>query len=260
MQYHNSTPLHMRCIANINTMTHVKNAEAFTRMVNFCTGYGGKYNPGRPTLQVDALAHQMKLASQALEQVITTKSHFDNVVNERRQVFAQLRRLAASVLRTLEASGASPEKLEDARSFASQVTGFVSRATVKTEEASVDTPPVTSKRSLRQMAYVSKADAFAKLLKAVATEPQYQVNEAHLAVKGLEERLEKLQALNQQVYAARTAWSNALIERNKVMYDQKESMLAVARAVRKYVRAIFGHDSQEYAQVKALRFTKPGTS
>jgi hypothetical protein len=234
-------------------MTHVKNVEAFTRMVNFCTGYGGKYNPGRPTLQVDALAHQMKVAGQALEQVIATKSHYDNVVNERKQVFTQLKRLVASVLRTLEASGASSEKLEDARSFARQVTGFFSKVKLKEEAAEI---PVTGKRSSRQMAYASKADAFAKLLKAVATEPQYLANETHLSVKGLEETLEKLQMLNQQVYTARTAWSNALIQRNKVMYDQKESMLVVARSVRKYVRAIFGHDSQEYAQLKALHFIK----
>jgi hypothetical protein len=33
-------------------MTHVKNAEAFAKIVDLCTGLGGIYNPGRQTLQM----------------------------------------------------------------------------------------------------------------------------------------------------------------------------------------------------------------
>ena len=45
-------------LLNFNTMNNVKNAELFSRLVDFCTGYGGTYNPGRPTLQIEALIAQ----------------------------------------------------------------------------------------------------------------------------------------------------------------------------------------------------------
>jgi hypothetical protein len=239
-------------------MTHVKNAEAYARLVDFCTGYGGSYNPGRPTLRIEALLTKKQEVAEALATVISAKSSFDNAVNHRRQVFDWLPRLVSSIMRTLEASGASPEKLDDARMFARQLTGNVNKN--RPPVASTEAQPVESTgRSQLQLAYASKADWFAKLVKAVADEPLYQSNEPHLSVNGLNDKLSQLNALNQQVSAARVVWSNAMIERDKVLYSQSQSMYKTALAVKKYVRAIFGHDSGEFAQVKALSLTKPVT-
>jgi len=49
----------------------------------------------------------------------------------------------------------------------------------------------------------------------------------------------------------------ALIDRDKVLYSNEESMLQVARAMKKYVRGLYGHDSREYALLKEWQFTKP---
>lgn len=239
-------------------MTHVNNAEAFARLVDFCTGYGGKYNPGRSTLQIESLIAQKKEANKALDQVIVAKAHYDNEVNQRKQIFSQLPRLAASILRTLEASGASAEKLDDARSFFHKLTGHTGR-TVPTASPQETTAPV-NKRSTLQLAYASRVDSFARLVKAVATEPLYQSNEEHLGVESLNEMVKRLQALNQKVSNARVVWSNALIHRNQVMYHRGQSLAETTKAVRKYVRAIFGYDSQQFAQVRTISFTKPGNS
>jgi hypothetical protein len=203
-------------------MTHVKNAEAFARLVDFCTGYGGTYNPGRSTLQIGTLVTQVSATRMALEQVIITKALYDNEVNKRRQVFDQLPRLVSSILRTLEASGAPPEKLSDARQFAHLLMGISPKkqGSIPVEGAQ----PVTTQRSRLQLAFVSKADSFAKLMQAVATETLYQSNEAHLSVAGLAEKVQELKDLNQQVSIARVAWSNSRIARNRMMYDSSQSV------------------------------------
>lgn len=237
-----------------NNMTHVKNAEAFTRMVNFCTGYGGKYNPGRQNLRIESLSTQLETVRQVLEQVISTKTHYDNEVNRRKQAFDQLPRLVSSILRTLEASGASPEKLDDARQFVHQISGMVpkSREPLPSDQAQ----GIVSKRSRLQLAYVSKADSFAKLVQSVISEPLYQAFEPELSPTGLVNKAQELNQLNQQVGDARQQWSNARINRELVMYGKGLSLYETAKAVRKYVRAIYGHDSGQYAQVKALQFVK----
>jgi hypothetical protein len=84
---------------------------------------------------------------------------------------------------------------------------------------------------------------------AVSGEPLYLSNEAHLSKAGLAEKVIQLNALNQRVSAARVAWSNALIDRNLFMYHHRESLLNTTRAVKKYVRAIFGHNSVQYARL-----------
>ncbi|HPM31538.1 MAG TPA: hypothetical protein PLJ60_14480 [Chryseolinea sp.] len=231
-------------------MTHVKNAEAFARLISFCNGYGGKYNPARPNLQMDALVNQMAETQAAIENVRIFKTAFDNEANTRKQIFQKLRPFVASVLRTLEASGATPEKLDDARTFVQLITGKTRRKST-TIPATTEVKPVIQ-RSHLQLAYVSKADAFAKLIKAVMTEPLYQPREIEFGQEVMDAKLIELNLVNRKVSDARALWSKAIIERNKVMYDKEVSIIKTARSVKKYVRAIYGPSSQEYALLKAL--------
>lgn len=240
---------------NVKYMTHVKTAASYSRLVDICTGLGGNYNPGHEFLQVEVLVAQQKEVKKALELVIAAKAHFDTVANERKQVFQALSRLVASILRMLETSGASAETVEDARAFVHQFMGVSAK---RREPAPAEGAVPVSKRSTLQLAYVSKADSFAKLVKVIANETRYKANEAHLSVSGLNEKLKELQALNERVSDARVRWSYARIHRNEVMYGDGASMRRTALAARKYVRALFGLPSEQYALLKALRFTKPG--
>lgn len=233
-------------------MSHVKNIETFSLLVNFCTGYGGLYNPGTPSLQLPMLITQLQQARYALEQVIIAKSHVDNEVNHRKQVFSRLSRLAASILRMLEASGAAREKIEDARGFVRQLTGSLPKHRVPLPS---EQPP--THRSRLQLAFVSKTDSFSNLVEAIVIEPLYQPNEPMLSRESLTDKVAELHALNSGVSNARVTWSNTLITRNSVLYHHSLSLYLIGRSVKKYIRAIYGHDSEEYAQVKALRFKKP---
>jgi hypothetical protein len=239
-------------------MTHVKNIEAFSRLVGFCSGYGGTFNPGRQSLQIDALVNKVIETQSAMEHVKVAKAEYDNQVNLRKQTFDQLPRLVSSILRTLEASGAKPEKLDDARSFVHQLIGSSpkNRSPLPSDQAN-QTLEKTNQRSALQLAYVSKADAFSRLVKAVNTEPLYAAYESTLSKDGLNAKVQELNHLNRQVADARALWSKARIERNSVLYSSEVSMIKTAQATKKYVRAIFGHDSEQYALVKALDFTKP---
>ncbi|MEO7990165.1 MAG: hypothetical protein ABI663_11520 [Chryseolinea sp.] len=234
-------------------MTHVKKTEAFARLIGFCKGYGGIYNPGRPNLQIDALVNQLNETQSAIELVKVAKTNFDNQANQRRQKFDALPSLASSILRTLEASGAKPEKLKDARMFMHQLIG----------SSPQNRPPISSdkeakpkvQRSQLQLAYVSKADTFSKLVKAVSSEPLYQPNEKNFGPIGLEEKIEELNQANREAADARALWSKAIIERNTVMYTKEVSLIKTAYAVKKYVRAIFGPNSEQYTLLKTLVFT-----
>jgi hypothetical protein len=243
-------------------MTHVKNAERFARLVDFCTGYGGMYNPGRQTLQIQSLLDTKSKATDSLNKVIVAKAHYDNLVNYRKQMFDQMQPLAARVMRILEASGASKEKLADARAYVQRINGTTKKLTAAASSATVGDETSSSGgtakrlRTQKQMSYVSRTDAFAKLVSAVSTEPLYLANEAGLCVDGLKNMLESLSAANAQVSMAQVAWSNALIDRNNVLYQQDQSVYRTGLAVKKYVRALYGLNSEQYAQVKAVVFTK----
>lgn len=104
-------------------MTHLRNVESFTELVNYCTGFGGAYNPGHPNLQLSALQQQVSEVRTWMEQVNTAKAKLDWISNERRQVYRELPKLAARVLRYLEASRASDELMADVRRYFRELIG-----------------------------------------------------------------------------------------------------------------------------------------
>jgi len=223
--------------------------QAFTRLIGYCTGYGGKYNPGRQTLQVGELQAQLVAVRQALEEVKETKVHFNDEVNARKQAFDDLPKLAASVIRALKAFGASEEKMADARLYFRNITG---RRLARPIEKAAVVEPIPVKRSLLQLAYASKADWFEQLVQTASTHPGYQPNEPELSIEGLNSKVKELHAFNQRVEDARVAWSNARVKRDKLIRDEEESMMMTARAVKDYLGAIFGFNSLEYGQVKGI--------
>lgn len=236
-------------------MTHVRNVASFEGFVGSCTGFGAKYNPGSPKLQLDALNVLLVNARQALTSVHENKTEYDRVTNNREVYFRNILPLAASVILTLDASGAKAETLHDARSFYRMLLG--KRARVKALDADPVTGEVKTAPRVAQLSYESKTDHFARLVQLVIATPLYKANEPELSVQGLKATVKKLHSLNTEVAKARVALSNARLERNQQLYTTSEAIYEVGRAGRKYVRAVFGFNSEEYAQVKRLVFTKP---
>ncbi|HOX83361.1 MAG TPA: hypothetical protein PLJ60_19650 [Chryseolinea sp.] len=236
-------------------MTHIKNIEAFTKLIGFCNGYGTLYNPGSPNLRMDALLIHLNKTQEAIEQVRIVKNNLDNLVNHRKQAFNDLPALISSILRTLEASGAKPEKLKNARMFVHQLIGSSPRNRAPIPSGNDSKPEV--QHAKLQLAFVSRVDAFSMLVKAVSSEPLYQWNERDFNPTELEEKIHALNNLNKDVEDARALWRKALIERNEVMYNKEVSMTKTAWAVKKYVRAIFGLHSEHYILLKRLVFTMP---
>lgn len=237
-------------------MSHVKNAEAFTRVVNFCAGFGGMYNPGRPTLQIDALTSQVNQIQLALEAVKTAKANYDLHVNKRKQAFDLMPRILAGILRRLESAGTQREQLEDARAYVHQFNGASNRSRKPVASEAIESAP-RQKDSTLQLAYAARVAAFSKLVAALKTEPLYQPYETGYKIPELEATNQELTQLNQAVDEARKTWRMKLIDRNKLMYSQENSMLEISRAVKRYVRGLFGYDSGEFALLKG-QYISPG--
>jgi hypothetical protein len=237
-------------------MTHVKNVEGFGQLVDFCSGYGGKYNPGSNNLQINQLNALLTQAKQVLHTAKAAKAGYDQHANNREIVFDDIRRFATRVVLALAASGANSQTLKDARYHLRLMYG--KRAEEPAPVTENATATVTPKaRSVSRQDFASLVDHLAGLVLTVSGEPKYQPNEPELTVDGLNAKVAQLRSLNQDVTMARMRWSNARIERNRVLYADPNALDGTAKAVKKYVKAVYGHDSEQYRQVKSLVFTKP---
>jgi len=61
---------------------------------------------------------------------------------------------------------------------------------------------------------------------------------------------------NNAVATAYTGVSNSRIARDKTLYKLDTGLTDTAAEVKKYVKAIFGASSPEFAQVKGIQFKK----
>lgn len=237
-------------------MSYVKNADAYSRLVEFCTGLGGTYNPGNQNLKLTAMRALLEKAQSSLHDVSTKTSTYKSVTNEREIAFTGIEKLATRVALALEASGVSWQNVADVRYFSRLIAGR--RATNREPILSGD----ANEQSLKSLihpprGYVTVAANFSKLVDRVAMLPKYKASHAELELPALQAKAALLRAKTEAVNKARIALSNAMLKRDRVMYREANSLVDNARLVKRFIRSMYGTRSGPSAQLVGFRFTKP---
>jgi hypothetical protein len=65
----------------------------------------------------------------------------------------------------------------------------------------------------------------------------------------------RLEAAKTSWIAAHTTFSNAIAERDALLYHPETGLKAIALNVKVYIKSIFGSQSPQYKQVSGLKFT-----
>lgn len=237
-------------------MSHVKNAEAYSRLVGICTGFGGNYNPGRQTLQLKAMRALLEAAQSSLQHYSQKLHIYKDVTNEREVAYEQLGKLTSRIVRSVESFGVLPQTLDDVRYYQRLVKGRPSSSRLPIPNEEAEAKPLTT-RHRTQQSYVAIGDHFSKLVQMVGQLTVYQPNEAELKVDALEVAAKRFKSLNAMVDTAKTALRNAKMHRDRVLYTNEVSVVNNYRKVRSYVRSVFGYPSAEASQLSGLSFTKP---
>ncbi len=226
----------------------------FNSLISACTGYGGKYVPGRKQLQLPQLQALHLNAKGQLTLVHTAAAADTKAVNERQLVFEPLKDRANQVVYSLASSEADAKIVEDAKTINRKIQGTRLPKPKKPADPQVGADPATISTS--QQSFDSVLDNFDKLSQLVAAEPMYKPNEPELALTGLTTFIAAMEASNQAVIDSTTALSNALISRNKVLFAEPDGLVPIADAVKLYLRSIYKVSSPEYKQVSKLQFPK----
>jgi len=88
-------------------------------------------------------------------------------------------------------------------------------------------------------------------------EPTYKPNEPYLSVAGLQAMLANLRKLNDQAVGAKIALQEARRNRNALLYYNEGNLFSTAKAVKQYVKAIYGFHSIQRQEVFRIGFSKP---
>jgi hypothetical protein len=262
-------------MASISETGHAKNVAHFEDLIAHCVAYGTAYNPIGPHIQLTAL--QALLASAEAQLLATTaaKTALNTATNTREVAFQAIRKLSTRIVNAASTIAATPQTLADIKSINRKIHGQRSRK-IEDDTTPDTTTPVTSVTgqpdvvaptgnpaahrhiSASQRSFDQVIQHFTRLIQALTAEPLYAPNEPELQVATLATQLAGLHAANSAVIVAGVAYSNAVIARNNVLYDDAASLTNSAAEVKKYVKSVFGPDSPQYRQVNKIRFARPG--
>ncbi len=230
---------------------HAKNVSNFETMISYCTGYGVTYNPSNSEISISVLTTLHDESKASVKLVKTTETPFNDVEGQRKLIFKPLKPLSTKVLGALRGANAPTTVIADAETINRKIQG--KRADNSVVETPVGETP-KDKISVSQQSYDMQIDHLDKLIQVVTIEPKYNPNEIPVKVATLNDYRTLLEKVNTDVKNSYVPYSNAMIARNKKLYNPETGLVSRAQIVKNYVKSIFGASSPEYRLINKLRF------
>ena len=240
-------------MASTSETGHIKNLALFEDLIAYCQSYGTEYNPSNPLLTITQLQASYTAALSAMNTFKTQKTSFDTAVNLRRDAFEDIKPLSTRIINALIASGASKLTIDDAKGVNKKLQGSTSKKS-GTDMEDTDAANLPKSISSSQQSYDRLKDHFANMIQILLQATQYNPNENDLKVPQLQARLGALEAAKTAWINAHTIYSNAISNRNKLLYNPESGLKVIAQKVKTYVKSIYGSQSPQYKQVSSLKF------
>ncbi|SDM28100.1 hypothetical protein [Chryseobacterium taihuense] len=233
---------------SVSETGHAKNAANFQSLISFCSGFGTAYNPSKASLSTEQLQLLLQNAQNVLEAVRVAKTSFDNATNNRKSAFSSLKTLATKIVNAYSVSGSDQLGINNMKSTNKKLQG------TSKKEQPAEGDEAVKKISTSQQSYDKIIEHFAAMIEILVQSPDYNPNEIDLKVTSLQAKLSDLQLRNTELVAAYTEYSNAMLNRNQVLYNALSGLVQTAKEVKQYVKSVFGTTSPQYKQVSGIEF------
>ena len=215
-----------------------------------------KYNPTNLNLTIDALQDLRTAATAALAAVSAAYADWRTKAKDRTLIIEKLPATAAQAVALFESLGADAERIEQARSYVRKLQGR------RAAPAVADNPDTPEDESAQNISASQKSAAqmiahFGGLVDFLAAQDEYQgITVAGLKLTDLVALRTQAQSAHDDSIAAEAQISSKRSARNSLLYDDNDSILKRAAAVKKFVFAVYGATSDEFKTVNGIEFKK----
>lgn len=245
-------------MAKTSETGHAKNVANFAQLVAICTSYGAIYQPSNPAIQLQGLGGVLGQAKDCLTSVNSADAIFSNALSTRGMAFNPFSKLVTRIGSAVKASGVSKQTKDQVAAIIRKLQGRRATPKISEEEkqAAIAAGQEIVEVSSSQMSIDSQLENFDKLIKLLASIPEYAPNESELTIAALTALYEDMFAKNAAVINAEIPLSNLRISRNSILYNEITGLVDAAAAAKMYIKSVFGATSPQYKQVGPLKFTR----
>lgn len=224
---------------------HAKNAYNFRSLIAFCQSQGTVYNPSNNRLTIPQLQVLEQSAFDKIQKVQEQREVFNRQTNNRRKAFEDIKPFATKILNAFAASGVDKTILEEAKGINKKIQGVVLRGILGTN---------SNELCASQQSYDRKIEHLGALISLLENNPVYHPNEEELKLSALQSKLKYLQTHNTNLAHSYALYSEALHERNHLLYNPQNGLLQTVKEVKQYVKSVYGANSSQYHQIGQLQF------
>ncbi len=240
-------------MASTSETGHAVNFNNFNTLITRCTGYTTRYNPTNTLIKVPALQTVYTAAGTALQHIVQKTPAWDNAINNRQQLFADMEKLATRIINAYDSTEVvTDEQVKDAMVTLRKIRG--ARKNKKILNPGPDDP---KQISVSQQSYANQVIHFGELVGKISAEPTYAPNETELQQANLVIFLDSLNTANQTVATAQQPYLDSITERTTAFYAAKTGLVDLALEVKKYVKSVSSITPAEYKQISGLKFRRP---
>jgi hypothetical protein len=245
-------------MTSISETGHAKNVANFGQLSFICTSFGPAYNPSNSMLQLPAMENALTESKNCISAIHAAQGVWSQALSTRNTAFMPFSKLVTRINNAVKASGVSKQTQEQVRTIVRKLQGrrATPRLTEEEKQAAIAAGQAVAEASSSQMSFDSRLDNFDKLIKLLASIPEYAPNESDLAIDALTALYADLYAKNTAVIEAESPLSGLRITRNNLLYGEATGIVDVAVAAKGYIKSVFGASSPQYKQVSSLRFTR----
>lgn len=228
--------------------TIAKTVGSFDKVLASCKTIGAQYQPNATELSPIALSQLAERAQQSLRAVTVSRIAYRMAVNNRKDSFAGVSKLAVRIVRMMAASSRGESShLEDAVLIKNKFyTPKKSKKSVK--EAKLREAPALATRSSARWSFDQQMETFSNLVELAEKIGNYNPNEAELALEGLKQKLADLHKRTHEVALAHAAFKKGRHQRDEVLYG-KDGIHEITKAVKDYIHGAFGPVSPQSEQI-----------
>jgi hypothetical protein len=245
-------------MASISESGHAKNVANFEKLITSATSLGTAYNPSKTSLSIEALNNKFTASSNAITAINNAAPAYKNAVSARDAAFAPLGKLITRVNNALKASESTEQVDESALTIVRKLQGRRANPKLSESEKKVaaENGKTVSEISTSQMSYDIRLDNLDKLIKLLASIPEYSPNEPDLSIESLTTLYNDLRTRNITVTTANVPLTNARIARNDILYKKATGLVDISVDVKTYIKSVFGATSPQYKAISSLKFIK----
>ena len=228
---------------------HAKNIGNSFLLNQKLTGFGAEYNPSNLLIVLLTMIAQQDACNTLQLEVNAQNGIFKPLVNGRKIVFKDVKKLVRRIRSAVKSCGASAEFIADVDTIVSKILG--ERSTTVTA-----TPADPAGTSASQQSMDNTTNNFFALVELLKNEPLYTPSKADLKIAALTIQYTAMDTSNKGVKVGATPYNLSVTNRNKALYTTTTGLLDVCQSAKDEVRSVFGFSSPEFKQVSAIQFRK----